>query len=153
MVAVSPRVLTLPGGLRVAVSHHALERYAERVRPHLEGDRDALFADLGRLVATCGTVGHERPDWVNDDWTVDTGALRTLFWLDCGDIALPLGETAGRERLLATTLLTRGGISDVARRGRNLKRSSRTHGRKIKRDARKVTYTRATRTGADDAEH
>jgi hypothetical protein len=71
MVAVSPRVLTLPGGLRVAVSHHAL---------------------------------------------------------DCGDIALPLGASVGSERLLATTVLTRGGISDVARRNRNRQRSSRTRG-------------------------
>jgi hypothetical protein len=128
MVAVSPRVLTLPGGLRVAVSHHALERYAERIRPHLAGDRDALFADLARLVAACGSVSHERPAWINDDWTVDTGAARTLFWLDCGDIALPLGASVGSERLLATTVLTRGGISDVARRNRNRQRSSRTRG-------------------------
>jgi hypothetical protein len=135
MVAVSPRVLTLPGGQRAAVSHHALERYAERVRPHLDGDRDALFADLARLVAACGTVSHDRPPWINDDWTVDTGAARTLFWLDCGDVALPLCGTTGGERLLATTLLTRGGISDVARRGRNLKRSSKTHGRRLKNRA------------------
>jgi hypothetical protein len=136
MVAVSPRVLALPGGLRVAVSHHALERYAERVRPHLAGDRDALFADLGRLALSCGSVSPDRPEWVHDDWTVDTGASRTLWWLHCGDIALPLGESVGQERLLATTLLTRGGISDAARRGRNRKRSTRTWG------ARKTNWSK-----------
>jgi hypothetical protein len=73
-------------------------------------------------------VSPDRPAWVHDDWTVDTGAARTLWWLHCGDIALPLGGTVGGERLLATTVLTRGGISDVARRGRNLKRSTRTWG-------------------------
>jgi hypothetical protein len=124
----SPRVLTLPGGQRAAVSHHALERYAERVRPHLAGDRDALFADLGRLALSCGSVSPDRPEWVRDDWTVDAGASRTLWWLHCGDIALPLGESVGQERLLATTLLARGGISDVARRNRNRQRSSRTRG-------------------------
>jgi hypothetical protein len=135
MVAVSPRVLTLPGELRAAVSHHALQRYAERIRPHLDGDRDALFADLERLVATCGALNPDRPAWVHDDWTVETGPERALFWLDCGDVVLPLCGTTGGERLLATTLLTRGGISDVARRGRNLKRSSRTHGRRLKNRA------------------
>jgi hypothetical protein len=136
MVAVSPRVLTLPGGQRAAVSHHALERYAERVRPHLDGDRDALFADLARLVAACGTVGHERPAWVSRDWITDDGMGPVpMLWLDCGDIAVPLHGSTGRERLLATTLLTRGGISDVARRGRNLKRSSKTHGRRLKNRA------------------
>jgi hypothetical protein len=122
------RVLALPGGGRAAVSHHALERYAERVRPHLEGHRDLLYADLQRLVAACGTVSPDRPAWINDDWTTETDETRTLLWLDCGDIAVPLCGTTGGERLLATTLLTRGGISDVARRRRNQRRSSRTWG-------------------------
>jgi hypothetical protein len=140
----------LPGGGRAAVSHHALQRYAERVRPHLDGDRDALFADLQRVVAACGTVSSHRPAWTNLDWTADVADdLGVLCWLDCGDIALPLCGTAGGERLLATTLLTRGGISDVARRRRNRRRSSRTWG--ARKGNRHGPQGRRPDVGAPDA--
>jgi hypothetical protein len=133
------RVLRLPGlGVRCAVTDHALERYAQRVRPHLEGDQDALWADLRRLVEACGTTSPKRPEWVREDWT--RGEVRDSdLWVHCGDVALVVGESAGRCPAVMTTVLCRGGISEIARAGRNKRRSARTYRKgKAKHDARKA---------------
>src|SRR5215218_4992001 len=99
------RVLRLPGlGARCAVTDHALERYARRVRPHLEGDEPALLADLLRLVEVCGVTSPLRPDWVREDWT--TGEVNESdLWIHCGDIALAVAESIGGCPYAVTTVL------------------------------------------------
>jgi hypothetical protein len=74
-------------GRRAYMTDHAIERYGQRVRPHLQRP-DELYADA-------------------------------------------LAEDRQRPgRLVALTVLTRGSISDEARRNRNRKRSHRTYAKR-----------------------
>lgn len=132
------RTLILPGlGIHCAVSDHALKRYGERVRPHLAGDRDALRADMRRLVDVCGLTSPLAPSWVRNDWIKE--AVDSDLWVHCGDVALAVSASEGLCPYVVTTVMAKGSISDVARSKRNLYRSGRTYRkRKAKHNDRKA---------------
>jgi hypothetical protein len=122
------RILRLPGtDIRAGISDHALERYAERVRPGLIGAVSAgtIAADLRRLVDAHGTTHRHPPDWVPPDWPSPED-----LWVHCGDVALVVAPSTGGCPKVVTTVLARGGISDANRARRNGARSARTHGRR-----------------------
>jgi hypothetical protein len=131
-------VLELPGG-PVAVTNHALERYGERVRPHMAGYR-RLHADMVRLVGVCGSVQADPPAWVKDDR--DREGEREGCFVACGDICLVVQESPEGSRFPAavTTVLARGHMGDVARAKRNSRRAARTwrNGKKVKLPRRRV---------------
>jgi hypothetical protein len=133
--------LKLPGRRMVAaVTPHALVRYGERVRPHLI-DREALHKDLCRVVEVCGSTSAAPPDWSNENWDGDTREDGDLF-VHCGDICLVVRQSPPGSRLpgAVVTVLTRGGMSDVARSKRNSSRAARTwrNGKKSKMPRRHV---------------
>lgn len=137
-------VLSTPAG-RVFVTDHALERYRERVRPHLE-DAEAVWADMRRLARTCGELRATPPEWYREAWET---AEKPCRWLLCGDIAIVCQREAERDRLVAVTTIVRGGISDAARAARNRrkagKRHRRAHARKGDRGARERSERRKRR--------
>lgn len=106
------------GAVAIHVSDHAVVRYRERVRPGL--DHGQACSDLQRLLEH-GFISSRAPLWLRT-----TQAQRSAYYLVVGDIALPLDPcTRDRERLVALTCLTRGGLSDAVRASRNLKRHRR----------------------------
>jgi hypothetical protein len=131
-------VLELPGG-PVAVTNHALERYGERVRPHLAGLK-RLHADMARLVGVCGCVQDDPPAWVKDDW--DREGEREGRFVVCGDICLvlQLSPEGSRYPSAVVTVLAKGHMGDVARAKRNSRRAARTwrNGKKVKLPRRRV---------------
>jgi hypothetical protein len=115
-------------GRRAYMTDHAIERYGQRVRPHLQRP-DELYADARRLVEVAGVLAEDPPEWVAYEWVGEH--MEARGWLVCGDIAMPLAEDRQRPgRLVALTVLTRGSISDEARRNRNRKRSHRTYAKR-----------------------
>jgi hypothetical protein len=115
-------------GRRIYMTDHAVERYRERVRPHLETDGD-VYLDAKRLVDCAGEMSDTAPEWVRYEWVGEH--MEPRGWLVCGDIAMPVTEDRERPgKLVALTVLTRGSISDESRRERNRRRSARTHGKR-----------------------
>ena len=128
-------------GRRVYMTDHALERYRDRVRPHLEDDV-ALHRDAYRLVEVCGVLTERAPEWANLQYTDEPNEPDA--WLVCGDVAFVLAVDRQRpSRLVALTVITRGGISELARTNRNRRRSQRTH---AKRRRNKMDSKLARRT-------
>jgi hypothetical protein len=144
-------VLLLPGlALPAAVTHHALRRYGEHVRPHMYGYPDELFADMARLVKACGQMSPRPPAWVHEN--LDGGGISEAnVWLCCGDIALVVSESMGECALAITTVLAKGSCSDVARASRNKRRSARTWGRRKASGADKGAQARQARRERRDA--
>jgi hypothetical protein len=122
--------LELPGhGMTVAVTNHALERYAERVRPHLDGFK-RLHADMVRLVAVCGHTSSQAPAWAvpfNGEEPDDV----ERFYVHCGDICLLVKASPPGSRLpgAVVTVFAKGGLGETARAHRNRNRAARTWGR------------------------
>jgi hypothetical protein len=106
------------GAVPIRVSHHAVARYQERVRPGREHSH--AYSDLERLLQH-GFISSRAPLWLHA-----TQAQRSAYDLIVGDIALPLDPRPhDRERLVALACLARGGLSDAARSCRKLKRRRR----------------------------
>ena len=123
--------LRTPAGERVYLTDHALERYGERVRPHLQAPQD-LQVDAQRLVKACGVLSEAAPEWANCNWEAE--AREPAAWLVCGDVAFVV-EVDGKGRRVALTTITRGGISDQARRERNARRSAKRYARRKRNSA------------------
>ena len=114
---------------RIYMTLHALQRYGERVRPHL-ASYERMHADCARLVQVAGELSDVPPAWINGHWEREMDA-EPRGWLVCGDICMPLAEDREKPgRLVALSTLTRGGISDIARADRNRRRSARTHAKR-----------------------
>ncbi len=95
---------------------HAIERYRDRVKPHLTFEE--ANAELRRLLRTATAVS-QRPSWSNDKYEDATYAVLS------DGIALVVRSNqyaAG----VAVTCLTRAGVSDEARAKRNKRRPRRT---------------------------
>ena len=126
--------LQTPGGFIVHMTDHAIARYRERVRPHLDDDL-AVYRDAQRLVNVCGMLETETPAWA--------GCLdgsEPEMWLVCGDVAFVCALDRRRPGVMvALTVVTRGGISDEARQARNRKRSARTWARRKGRHLQPVS--------------
>lgn len=106
------------GAVAIRLSDHAVIRYRERVRPGLEHGQ--AHRDLERLLRY-GFISSRAPLWLHT-----TQAQRSAYYLIVGDIVLPLDPyPRDRQRLVALTCLTRGGLSNAARASRNLKRRRR----------------------------
>ena len=99
-------------------SDHAVQRYQERLRPGL----DLLHArnELTRL-ADAGQVTPNPPGWAQ---TADGGPFLILG----PDVCLPL-VPKGRNRLVATTVLTRDSLKPADREQRHRERRIRRHAR------------------------
>ena len=81
----------------VRFSHHAVERYRERVRPAL--DVDGAFRELLSLVSAAAEVVSEPPQWC--PW-----GSAACGYLVIGDVVFPLIARPGVH--VATTCLTKG---------------------------------------------
>jgi hypothetical protein len=98
----------------VRLSAHAVQRYCERVKPHLT--RGEAERELVRLVALC-RVREGVPRWL-------TGRQQSMFHLDLGSIMLAIDpDPRDPSRLMARTVLTVGCFS--RRRGRSARRPDR----------------------------
>jgi hypothetical protein len=100
----------------VILTAHAIERYRDRVKPHLTFGEAS--AELRRLLRHA-TVVSERPSWSNDRYEDATYVVLS------DGIALVVRSdqyAAG----VAVTCLTRAGVSDETRTKRNRRRPRRT---------------------------
>jgi hypothetical protein len=141
-----PNAWPLPvDGRRVWMTLHAIERYRDRVRPHLNS-YDAIAADAARLAGVCGVLADRSPAWVNGTWEAEREMdTEPRGWLVCGDICMPLAEDREKPgKLVALTVLTRGGISDETRLTRNRRRAHRTYAKR-KRNKMDSRLTRGQR--------
>lgn len=101
--------------VEVALSHHAVERYQERVRPGLEAK--LARADLQRLMSA-GEITSCPPAWLQS-----RERQSAAFYLTIGDVVLPLDPCRrNRERLVALTCIVRGSLSGAARASRSARR-------------------------------
>jgi hypothetical protein len=101
----------------ITLSHHAIQRFHERVRPAL--DRDSAADELARI-ALAGRVLGEAPAW-----HAASAAQEAPLYLVLGDVVLPLKPTGRDAGYVATTCLARGSWSDASRARRNRRRSCR----------------------------
>lgn len=111
--------IILPDGRRAWLTHHAADRWIERVRPHLELGQVAV--DVGKLMG-CAVVQPDPPDWC-----VEGRDFPSVGYVVIGDVALPV-QQAGRS-LIVPTVLCRGAYADVAldvRHDRSRRRRHRT---------------------------
>lgn len=103
--------------MRVVFSQHAIERYAERVRPTLTYDQ--ACDELERLGAHV-EVSDQAPPWSTEDWA----GAEAWAWL--GDtIVFPLQRENGTGAHVATTCLVSGVVSDFTRERRNARKAAR----------------------------
>jgi hypothetical protein len=132
-------------GRRVWMTLHAIERYGDRVRPHLNS-YEKIHADAQRLVEVCGLLADGPPAWINGTWEAEREMdTEPRGWLVCGDICFPLAEDREKPgKLVALTVLTRGGISDETRLTRNRRRAHRTYAKR-KRNKMDSRLTRGQR--------
>src|SRR5215210_3615630 len=97
----------------LSLSHHCVDRFHERFRPAL--DRVRARAELEELLEH-GRITGEPPEWMARTMRREADA----YLIVGEDLVLPLAAAGPMgERLVATTCIPRGGISEAARRGRN----------------------------------
>jgi len=110
------------------LSSHAIERYRDRVKPHLTFEEAG--DELRRLVRHA-TISSQRPSWTNDEREDATYAV-----LSDGIVLVVLSDQYAAR--IAVTCLTRGGVSDEARAKRNRRRPRRTvFGGRSRKDRRR----------------
>jgi hypothetical protein len=133
----------LPGLGLAAFTHHALDRYRERVRPHLDS-RKAAYEDARRLIEVCAVVDSAPPDWMNGHYD----GRSTMFdnpqrrYVACGDVCFIIDPSQGDARWAILTTVCRGGISEAAREHRNRQAAGRRRGRRYKQGNRTKTANR-----------
>jgi hypothetical protein len=104
--------------LQVYLSHHAVKRYVERVRPGL--DWLAAQEQLATLVA-CAELETEPPSWWRGVECHEDGLV-----LIAGDLVIPLIPGYIEDEYVATTCVARGNLPASERRHRsNLRRQRR----------------------------
>jgi hypothetical protein len=120
-------------GLHVVVDYHAAERYIERVKPTFTIGQ--AFAELARLLPLHGHLG-EIPDWkASRPPEGDAGLNGYQQWLLLGDdVAFPALWRG--DKLVLTTCVARGGISEATRAKRADYRRRRARVRKETRTER-----------------
>jgi hypothetical protein len=132
----------LPGdSVALDFSAHAVERFGERLRPGLAEDQ--IRRQLWHMLATA-TVTREPPPWFSGDRTAV--AYLTLGADDC----MPLRDRQ-QGVLLASTLIVRGTISEEVRQRRNIRRATRTTGRRAGKKVRKYDKRPARPPSIDEA--
>lgn len=137
-------VATVPGTGRLSLSHHAVERYIERVRPGL-GLLHAVD-DLRGLLQRCGRRV-DRPAWISDDEdSIDRhGEACEDLWIAVGEDVVFVVVKPDRDIMVVVTCLARGHISDAARLYRGERRRTRAaelrYRRASRRDGRSVRET------------
>lgn len=110
------------------VSDHAVDRYQERVKPHL--NRDDAARELSALVSM-SVVREGTAPWLSSPQAA-------LFHVDLGTITVTVDpDPQDTSRLLARTVLVSGGFS---RRRRTVERSARQ--RRTARTARGISVSR-----------
>jgi hypothetical protein len=112
------------GALKMSVVAlpHAIARFNERVRPGLGPDQ--ALAELNRLLNIADYV-FKAPTWLTPGCR-----SRAPVYAVIGDVALPLHIGHNHGKLVATTCLTRGGLSQPARDRRNARRRRRADRRR-----------------------
>lgn len=124
------------GEATIGISPHALLRYRERVKPGF--DSDAALEDIQRLIETIGVYQDTRPVWVPNHSSRDAG------WLELGpDVVFILRHSSGTPSMVATTCLTRHGLSDLTLEKRRARRARRTQ-RRVSHEQTKRMYLRKT---------
>jgi hypothetical protein len=130
--------VALTVGVPVQFSRHAVNRYAERVRPGMAGDR--LSEELTRVLAL-GSLVPRPPSWTVWD-------MRSPLYLELGDVIFPLRAPATAGGVwTAATCLVRGSLSPEARKGH--RRSRRAAGRGGSRRKRRKADSKATTASKD----
>lgn len=104
---------------KIGFSTHVLDRYIERVKPHL--DHAGARAELRSLVAMAPAVQAERPGFAPS--SSRPGDERYIVVSD--GIALSLTPKSGQDVFVATTVLTRETLSADKLRARRVRRSKR----------------------------
>ena len=121
------------GQLSIVLTKHVLDRYIERVKPHL--DRSRAEAELHALVGLAGTPNVAPPAWASH--CADRAHLGDagLFLAISDGIVLALvpDVTRGVPVLLAVTLLTRTGMSSEYRARRRTAEANRRAARRTRR--------------------
>ena len=94
----------------VTLSSHCVERFHERFRPAL--DQIRARRELEMLLAL-GEINAEPPEWLAQKMLQEADA----YLIVGNDLVLPLADIG--QRFVAKTCLSRGGISEPARKRRN----------------------------------
>lgn len=103
--------------MKLWVSDHAVERYIERVAPGLD---ELTAREQLRLLLEMAEVKPEPPEW-----TEGTDFRRSPAYAEVSDgIAVAL-EPSGNNRLIATTVLVRGGRDSKARAAHKARKRAR----------------------------
>ncbi len=142
-------------GQPCALSHHAVERYWQRIRPALP-NADAAIPELLHVIATAGRLLSERPEWLPESERERDGKFS--MWLAIGDdIVMPLLPGING-RLCATTVLIANGECEHAhdrrdarrradkRRQRSRRRALEAEGRRSIRHLRHAASRRSSTT-------
>lgn len=109
------------------VTTHAISRFRERVRPALTWEH--AEREFRAVLALAEETLHAPA------WLAERQRQHADRYLVLGDLVMPLTPSAVTPgRWLVTTCLTRGGISDVAREGRNSRRRRRQRPEGRRRD-------------------
>jgi hypothetical protein len=108
------------------VSDHAVERYIERVRPHLTMQRGRF--ELERLVRNEGVILDAPPAWVHESDDVDR---RADAWVEIGSTGL----VCPVYRRIVLTIMHPGGMSTTVRERRNERKRKK---KAIQRERRAV---------------
>ena len=94
----------------MTLSSHCVERFHERFRPAL--DQIRARRELEMLLAL-GEINDEPPEWLAQKMLQEADA----YLIVGNDLVLPLAEIG--QRFVAKTCISRGGISEPARKRRN----------------------------------
>lgn len=121
----------------VRVSEHAIDRYIERIAPHLEDERDRVKEIILRLVRQ-SHIRPRRPDWVGE-WPVD----KPVEHLGCDQWAclVELGIAFPLRQGWVLTVMARASLSDSQREKRNA-RAARRRALRNTRTARQQALSR-----------
>jgi hypothetical protein len=111
--------------IQVVLTDHSLSRFQERVRPALAGPQ--LVQDFGRTLSGFGKVTTRPPAWQE----ARAKQKADLYVVIEEEFVIPLSFHKGV--FYAKTVLTRAGISEKAREGRNRRGQQKRQRRNARR--------------------
>jgi hypothetical protein len=113
--------------LDLIISPHCVERFHERFRPALDEIRARRELEMLLLH---GEISGEPPEWLAEKMLQDADAYLIIG----ADLVMPLASRGPLgERFVAKTCISRGGISEPARRRRNERGRRRRAARRARR--------------------
>jgi hypothetical protein len=111
----------------VMLSPHSVERFHERFRPALDEIRARQELEM---LLVHGEISDEPPEWLAEKMLETADA----YLIVGNDLVIPLASLGPLgERFVAKTCISRGGISEPARRRRNERARERRRRRRARR--------------------